>query len=66
MGEGLEGPYDDFKGITISGQQDLITEQTYIYQGNNVKNCIFGYSGPPGWPINNQTEPILLPMYPLT
>ena len=23
--------------------------------------CILGYSGGPGWPINNQTGPILLP-----
>ena len=28
--------------------------------------CIFGYSGGPGWPINNRTWPILLPSYPLT
>ena len=28
--------------------------------------CIFGYSGGPGWPINNQTGPILLPRHPLT
>ena len=28
--------------------------------------CIFGYSGGPGWPINNRTGPILLPMHPLT
>ena len=27
---------------------------------------ILGYSGGPGWPINNQTGPILLPSYPLT
>ena len=25
---------------------------------------ILGYSGGPGWPINNQTGPILLPNYP--
>ena len=28
--------------------------------------CIFGYSGGPGWPINNWTGSILLPSYPLT
>ena len=28
--------------------------------------CIFGYSGGPGWPINNRTGPILLPRHPLT
>ena len=28
--------------------------------------CIFGYSGGPGWPINNRIGPILLPSYPLT
>ena len=27
---------------------------------------ILGYSGGPGWPINNQAGPILLPSYPLT
>ena len=32
----------------------------------DLKMCIFGYSGGPGWPINNQTGPILLPSYPLT
>ena len=35
--------------------------------GHNIqKMCIFGYSGGPGWPINNQTGPILLPSYPLS
>ena len=28
--------------------------------------CIFGYSGWPGWPVNNQTGSILLHSYPLT
>ena len=28
--------------------------------------CIFGYSGRPGWPINNQIGPNLLPSYPFT
>ena len=27
---------------------------------------ILGYSGGPGWPINNPTGPILLPRHPLT
>ena len=27
---------------------------------------ILGYSGGPGWPINNLTGPILLPRHPLT
>ena len=35
--------------------------------GPNVKKMrILGYSGGHGWPINNQTRPILLPSYPLT
>ena len=35
--------------------------------GPNVKKMrILGYSGGPGWPINNQTGPILLPRHPLT
>ena len=34
---------------------------------HNIQKCaIFGYSGGPGWPINNRTGPILLPSYPLT
>ena len=31
-----------------------------------LKMCMFGYSGGPGWPINNRTGPILLPRHPLT
>ena len=38
----------------------------FIYRPLYTKMCIFGYSGGPGWPINNQTGPILLPSYPLT
>ena len=40
--------------------------QFFIYGPQCEKNCILGYSGGPGWPINNQTGPILLPSYPLT
>ena len=38
----------------------------FIYGPQYTKMCIFGYSGGPGWPINNRTGPILLPSYPLT
>ena len=34
--------------------------------GPNVIFFIFGNLGGPGWPIYNQTGPILLPNYPLT
>ena len=40
--------------------------QFFIYGPQYTKMCIFGYSGGPGWPINNRTGPILLPRHPLT
>ena len=40
--------------------------QFFIYGPQYKKMCILGYSGGPGWPINNWTGPILLPSYPLT
>ena len=40
--------------------------QFFIYGPLYTKMCIFGYSGGPGWPINNWTGPILLPRHPLT
>ena len=40
--------------------------QFFIYGPQYTKMRIFGYSGGPGWPINNRTGPILLPSYPLT
>ena len=40
--------------------------QFFIYGPQYTKMCIFGYSGGPGWPINNRTGSILLPSYPLT
>ena len=40
--------------------------QFFIYGPQCEKMRILGYSGGPGWPINNQTGPILLPSYPLT
>ena len=41
--------------------------QFFIYMGLNVIFWgIFSYSGGPGWPINNQTGPILFRSYPLT
>ena len=40
--------------------------QFFIYGPQYTKMWIFGYSGGPGWPINNRTGPILLPRYPLT
>ena len=35
--------------------------QFFMYGPLYTKMCIFGYSGGPGWPINNQTGPFLLP-----
>ena len=32
--------------------------QFFIYGPQYTKMCIFGYSGGPGWPINNRTGPI--------
>ena len=40
--------------------------QFFIYGLQCEKMRILGYSGGPGWPINNPTGPILLPSYPLT
>ena len=40
--------------------------QFFIYGPQCEKNRILGYSGGPGWPINNRTGPILLPRHPLT
>ena len=62
---------------TFQGSKYLITEQTYVSPGQKItivvhiwatllNICIFGYSGDPGWPFNNQTGPILPPRYPLT
>ena len=38
----------------------------YMYGPQCEKIRILGYSGGPGWPINNPTGPILLPRHPLT
>ena len=40
--------------------------QFFIYGSQCEKIRILGYSGRPGWPINNRTGPILLPRHPLT
>ena len=40
--------------------------QFFIYGSQCEKIRILGYSGGPGWPINNRTGPILLPRHPLT
>ena len=40
--------------------------QFFIYGPQCEKMRILGYSGGPGWPINNPTGPILLPRHPLT
>ena len=40
--------------------------QFFIYGPQCKKNTHFWLFGGPGWPINNQTGPILLPSYPLT
>ena len=34
--------------------------QFFVYGPQYTKMCIFGYSGGPGWPINNRIGPILL------
>ena len=40
--------------------------QFFMYGPQCEKIHILGYSGGPGWPINNPTGPILLPRHPLT
>ena len=40
--------------------------QFFIYGPQCEKMRILGYSGGPGWPINNPNGPILLPRHPLT
>ena len=48
-----------FQGSKTSQQ----SRQFLIYGPQYRQMCIFGYSGDPGWPINNRTGPILLPSY---
>ena len=43
-----------------------IISTSLSYVSPNVKKLIFFLFGDPGWLINNQTGPILLPSYPLT
>ena len=50
----------------ISITREKNKQKFFIYEPLYPKMCIFGYSGGPGWPINNRTGPILLPSYPLT
>ena len=55
-----------FQGSKISSQSRHMynkgknNQQFFIYGPLYTKMCIFGYSGGPGWPINNRTGPILL------
>ena len=62
-----------FQGSKISSQsrhiykqgKKIITCSSYVVP--NVKKMrILGYSGVPGWPIDNRSGPILLTSYPLT
>ena len=57
-----------FQGSKTSSQSRHMYNncQFFIYEPHYTKMCIFGYSGGPGWPINNWTRPILLPRHPLT
>ena len=62
---------ENFRAVRPHNRADkFITREKIItsfsYMGPNVKNAHFGLFGGPGWPINNQTGPILLPSYPLT
>ena len=47
----------------VDGRTDRPTDRPTTRHG---KIHILGYSGGPGWPINNPTGPILLPRHPLT
>ena len=57
-------------GVSLRRTQVNENHQFFIYGPQCAKMHILGYSGGggggPGWPINNQTGPILLPSYPLT
>ena len=50
----------------ISKTREKNNHQFFIYGPQYTNMCIFGYSGGPGWPIDNWTGPILLPRHPLT
>ena len=52
--------------VDICITREKNNRQFFIYGPQYTKMCIFGYSGGPGWPINNRTGPIVLPSYPLT
>ena len=62
---------ENFRAVRSHHRADIcITREKnnrpfFIYGPLYTKMCIFGYSGGPGWPINNRTGPILLPSYPL-
>ena len=75
------GPYIKSRGIRgtkMSENAALITMETYVIRGNNLKNSfsymsqnvfffyILGYLGGPEGVFNDQTGPILLSSYPLT
>ena len=64
------GPYiksRGTRGTKMSANADLITVETYVQQGKNVKkNVYFGLFWGPERALNYQTGPILLSSYPLT
>ena len=63
---------ENFRAVRPHNRADkFITREKIIpsfsYMGPNVNFFgLFGGGGGPGWPINIQTGPILLPSYPLT
>ena len=63
---------ENFRAVRPHNRADIcITREKnnrqFFICGPQYKNfVIFGYSGGPGWPINNPTGPILLPRHPLT
>ena len=63
---------ENFRALRPHNRADkFITREQNNYQffiyGPQCENMrILGYSGGPGWPINNPTGPILLPRHPLT
>ena len=63
---------ENFRAVRPHNRADIcITReknncQFFIYEPQYTKMCIFGYSGGPGWPINNRNRSTLLPSYPLT
>ena len=54
---------ENFRAVRPHHRADICITREQFYGPQYTNMCIFGYSGGPGWPINNRTRPILLPSY---